>query len=75
MRAYSAIGILLMHVLANGDYALHGFLFEQLIPAFTNLVFLFASIIIYAIQRGDAFGLLNNRVVHFLSGILVWKPT
>lgn len=39
LRAFSAIGILLMHVLANGDYALSGFVFERLIPSFTDLVF------------------------------------
>nr|WP_269130652.1 acyltransferase family protein [Mediterraneibacter faecis] len=30
-----------MHVLANGEYRMGGFVFERLIPSFTNLVFLF----------------------------------
>ena len=41
LRAYAIIGIALMHVLANGEYRMGGFVFERLIPSFTNLVFLF----------------------------------
>lgn len=41
LRAYSALGIMMMHVLSNGDYQLKGFVFERLIPSFTDLVFLF----------------------------------
>ena len=44
IRAFSAIGIVIMHVLANGKYNLQGFLFETLIPSFTNLVYLFMII-------------------------------
>ena len=41
LKAYAIIGIALMHVLANGEYRMGGFVFERLIPSFTNLVFLF----------------------------------
>ena len=44
LKAYAIIGIALMHILANGEYELGGFVFEQLIPAFTNLVFLFKMV-------------------------------
>ena len=44
LKAYAIIGIALMHVLANGEYGIGGFVFEQLIPAFTNLVFLFMMV-------------------------------
>ena len=37
LRAYSAIGIVLMHVLANVDYSLSGFIFENLILSFLNI--------------------------------------
>ena len=43
LRALAAVGIVLMHVEANG-YELKGFVFERLIPSFTNLVFLFMII-------------------------------
>ena len=49
LKAYAIIGIALMHVLANGEYGIEGFVFERLIPSFTNLVFLFMrSIHIYS---------------------------
>lgn len=41
LKAYAVIGIALMHVLVNGEYRMGGFVFERLIPSFTNLVFLF----------------------------------
>jgi len=44
LRAFSAIGIVLMHVLANGSYPLEGVIFNRLIPSFTDLVFLFMMI-------------------------------
>ena len=44
LKAYAIIGIALMHVLANGEYEISGFVFDQLIPSFTNLVFLFMMV-------------------------------
>ena len=44
LKAYAIIGIALMHVLANGEYEIGGFVFERLIPSFTNLVFLFMMV-------------------------------
>ena len=44
MKAYAIIGTVLMHILANGKYGLGGFVFERLIPSFTNRVFLFMMI-------------------------------
>lgn len=41
LKACAIIGIVLMHVLANGEYGIGGFVFERFIPSFTNLVFLF----------------------------------
>lgn len=44
LKAYSILGIVLMHVLANGNFGLTGFVFQKLIPSFTNLVFLFMMV-------------------------------
>lgn len=44
LKAYAIIGIALMHVLANGEYGIGGFVFGRLIPSFTNLVFLFMMV-------------------------------
>ena len=41
LKAYAILGIALMHILANGNFGLNGFVFQKLIPSFTNLVFLF----------------------------------
>ena len=49
LKAYAIIGIALMHILTNGEYRMGGFVFERVIPSFTNLVFLFMrSIHIYS---------------------------
>ena len=45
LKAYAIIGIALMPVLANGEYGIGGFVFERLIPSFTNLVFLSSGLI------------------------------
>lgn len=44
LKTYAIIGIALMHVLSNGKYELGGFVFERMIPSFTNLVFLFMMV-------------------------------
>ena len=44
LKAYAILGIALMHILANGKFGLNGFMFQKLIPSFTNLVFLFMMV-------------------------------
>ena len=44
VRALACIGIVLMHVLANTEYNLSGFIYDQMIPSFTNFTFLFMSV-------------------------------
>ena len=41
IRGYSCMGIVLMHVLTNGNFGLTGFVFEKFIPSFTNFTLLF----------------------------------
>ena len=41
IRAYACLGIVLMHVLLNGDFGISGFIFEKFIPFFTHFVGLF----------------------------------
>ena len=52
LRAFSAVGIALMHILANGGYSLSGFVFDRLIPSFTHLVFLFMIISSFGVCCG-----------------------
>ncbi len=44
VRAFACLGIVVMHVLANGNYALTGLIFERIIPELKDLVFLFMII-------------------------------
>ncbi len=62
LRAFSSIGIVLMHVLANGTYSLTGFVFEELVPSFTNLVFLFMVISGFAMCSGYYDKIINNKI-------------
>lgn len=41
LRAYSAIGVAMMHILSNGKYKVSGFVFDPFIQSLGNLVFLF----------------------------------
>lgn len=62
LRTYACIGIVMMHVLANGQYCLDGFVAERVIPSFTNYVFLFMTI--------SAFGMCGGYYEKMLSGNL-----
>ena len=62
LRAYSSIGIVLMHVFTNGNYALSGFVFEDLIPSFTNLVFLFMVVSGFSLCCGYFHKVINNQI-------------
>ena len=52
LRTYAAIGIILMHVLTNGKYQLQGYLFDRIIPSFTDFVYLFMVISGFAMCCG-----------------------
>lgn len=43
LRTIACIGIVMMHVKANTDYNISGFIFNKLIPSFTDFVFLFMA--------------------------------
>lgn len=44
LRTYAILGIVIMHILEKGGYQKNGFILQNLIPAFTNFVFLFMMI-------------------------------
>jgi peptidoglycan/LPS O-acetylase OafA/YrhL len=62
LRAYAAIGIVLMHVLFNGDYGLGGFVFRRLIPSFTDLVFVFMVISGFSLCCGYYEKIVNGKI-------------
>ena len=62
LRTFAAVGIVLMHVLGNGKYALSGFVPEHMIPSCTNLVFLFMIISGFAVCCGYHDKIINNKI-------------
>jgi len=44
LRTIACIGIVMMHMATNNEYQIQGFVYQRLIPAFTNFVFLFMTI-------------------------------
>ena len=61
LKAYAIIGIALMHVLANGEYGI-GFVFERIIPSFTNLVFLFMMVSGFGMCCGYYQKIIDQRI-------------
>lgn len=62
IRAYACIGIVLMHVLANGNFGLTGFMFERLIPSFTNFTLFFMLL--------SAFSMCCGYYMQFRNGMI-----
>lgn len=62
IRAFAAIGIILMHVLANGGFAVFGFVFEKLIPSFTNLTYFFMLLSAFSMCCGYYEKFQNNTI-------------
>lgn len=62
LRAFAAIGIVMMHVLSNGGYEINGFLFERMIPSFTDFVFLFMVISAFSMCCGYYEKVLNAQI-------------
>ena len=62
LKAYAIIGIALMHVLANGEYGIGGFVFERLILSFTNLVFLFMMVSAFGMCCGYYQRIIDQKI-------------
>lgn len=44
LRTIAAVGIVMMHMRANNNYEIGGYVYNKIIPSFTNFVFLFMVI-------------------------------
>jgi len=62
LRAFAAIGIVMMHVKENAEYEIPGFIGERMIPSFTDFVFLFMTV--------SAFGLCCGYYERFQAGTI-----
>lgn len=62
LKAYAILGIVLMHILSNGNFGLNGFVFQKLIPSFTNLVFLFMMVSGFGMCCGYYQKILDQKI-------------
>lgn len=62
LKAYAIIGIILMHVFANGEYGMEGFVFVRIIPSFSNLVFLFMMVSGFGMCCGYYQKIINQEI-------------
>lgn len=62
LKAYAILGIALMHIFANGEYELGGFVFGRLIPNFTNFVFLFMMVSGFGMCCGYYQKIINRTI-------------
>lgn len=62
LRTIAALGIVMMHIQANTSYKISGYLYERMIPEFTNFVFLFMVISAFGMCCGYYEKVLNNEI-------------
>lgn len=62
LRTIACFGIVLMHMATNNEYAINGFIYESVIPAFTNFVFLFMTVSAFGMCCGYYEKMLGKNV-------------
>lgn len=62
LKAYSILGIVIMHVLANGNYSLNGFFFSRFIPSMADLVFVFMMVSAFGMCCGYYKKILHQEI-------------
>lgn len=62
LRAYAAIGVALMHIKANGNYAIPGFFSESFISSLGEFVYLFMIVSGFSMCCGYYDRILNNKI-------------
>ena len=62
LRAIAAIGIVMMHMRANSNYEISGYVYNKIIPLFTNFVFLFMVISAFGMCCGYYEKILKNEI-------------
>ncbi len=62
LRTIACIGIVLMHIAANNSYNITGFIYDSMIPSFTNFVFLFMTVSAFGMCCGYYERIINNKV-------------
>lgn len=62
LRMIAAVGIVMMHIRANSNYEITGYVYNTIIPSFTNFVFLFMTVSAFGMCCGYYDKILKNRV-------------
>jgi peptidoglycan/LPS O-acetylase OafA/YrhL len=62
LKALAAIGIVMMHIKANTSYEVTGYFYNQVIPSFTNFVFLFMTISAFGLCCGYYEKIFKNEI-------------
>lgn len=62
LRTIACVGIVLMHVAANNSYSISGFIYESVIPSFTNFVFLFMIVSAFGMCCGYYEKIIDNKI-------------
>ena len=64
LRTVACVGIMMMHMRVNNSYSIDGFIYQRLIPSFTDFVFLFMAI--------SAFGMCCGYFDKVMAGQVNW---
>lgn len=62
LRTVATIGIVMMHIRVNNKYAIPGYIYNNVIPSFTNFVFLFMVLSAFSMCCGYYIEVLNNQL-------------
>lgn len=62
LRMIASFGIALMHIRANSNYEITGYVYNTIIPSFTNFVFLFMTVSAFGMCCGYYDKMLKNQV-------------
>ena len=62
IRAYACIGIVMMHIRANGNFGIGGFFYNRMIASFTNYTFLFMLLSAFSMCCGYYERFRNNSI-------------
>lgn len=62
LRMIAAFGIAMMHIRANSNYEITGYVYNTIIPSFTNFVFLFMTVSAFGMCCGYYEKILKGRV-------------
>lgn len=62
LRTIACIGIMMMHIRANSSYEISGFIYNTVVPSFTNFVFLFMTVSAFGMCCGYYEKAQNNQL-------------